>query len=296
MIKQSISQIVVFYHVVDAMNFSKAADKMGLSKAYVSKQIADLEKTLGTKLLERTTRQIELTFAGSQLFEHSRNIIVEFNKAEQTIAAIQNKPEGLLRITAPSAFAAHILAPILPQFLKKYPDIRLDLKLTGQELDLLKEKIDVAIRLTHNPPEDRIAKLIGDYQLQVCATRSYLKKHKDLKNPHQLTEHPCLVYATEKNPERWPFMIDEKEAPVFVTPKLACNTYEILLSATLSDTGIARLPSYVIQNYVEKKQLIVLFSEYMPAKIPIYAIYAHDIHMPPMIRVFIEFLQDVLNK
>ena len=120
--KQSLSQIFIFFHVIDLMSFSKAALRLGFSKAYISKQIAMLEETFGTKLIERSTRRIEPTFAGTQLFEHSRKIVLEFNNAEQTIAALQNKPKGLLRVTAPTAFAAHILAPAIPAFLKTYPD------------------------------------------------------------------------------------------------------------------------------------------------------------------------------
>lgn len=293
--KQSISQIVIFFHVIDLMSFSKAAKRLGLSKSYVSKQIAALETSLGAKLIERSTRHIEPTFAGTQLFVHSRNIVSELGNAEQTIASIQNKPKGILRVTAPAAFAAHLLAPAIPKFLKSYPEIRLNLTLTGQELNLLEEKIDIAIRLTHEPPEDRVAKLIGHYQLQVCATPSYITKHNNLKNPSQLTEHPCLVYATQKNPERWPFIIDGKESLVFVSPRLAANTYEIILSSVLNHCGIARLPSYVIHESVKNKKLKILFPDTMPPEIPIYALYAQNIHLPPMIRVFIEFLQDLMR-
>lgn len=294
--KSSFTQIYLFNYVVEMMSFTKAAEHLKLSKSYVSQQIAALEKTLGVKLLERTTRHIAPTFAGTQLYEHSRRIVQELNNAEQTIAGLQNKPEGQLRITAPSAFAAHILAPALPQFLDRYPEIDLKIITTGVELDLLKEKIDIAIRLTHNPPEDRVAKLLGYYQLQVCATPRFLKNRNEIKQPHNISEHPCLVYATEKVSERWPFIIDEKESPVFVTPHMACNTYEILLNAVLSDCGIARLPSYVIQQSVEKNALKILFEQYEPPKIPIYAIYAPDPHFPPRNRVFLEFSQNITTK
>jgi len=293
--KQSLSQIVIFFHVIDLMSFSKAALRLGCSKAYVSKQISMLEETLGAKLIERSTRRIEPTFAGTQLFEHSRKIVLEFNNAEQTIAALQDKPKGLLLVTAPTAFAAHILAPAVPEFLKSYPEISLDMKLTGQELNLLKEKIDVAIRLTHQPPEDRVAKLIGHYQLQVCATPRYLQKHADLKHPQQLAEHPCLVYATQKVSERWLFIIDGKEVPIYVSPRLESNTYEVLLDAVLSDCGIACLPSYVIQTSLAENKLEILFSDFMPPAIPIYAVYAQNINLPPMTRVFIEFLEGLLK-
>ena len=288
--KQTLLQLIIFYHVVDQMSFSKAAQRLNLSKAYVSNQISDLEKTMHLKLLERNTRRLELTFAGEQVFQHSRSLVKEFNETTQTMAGLRDKPEGLLRITAPTGYAAHILAPNIPVFLDQYPEIRLDLKLTGEVLDFTKHKIDVAIRLTHKPPEDKIAKRIGTYQLQVCASAEYLKNHGEPKHPPELSNHACLVYSTEVESERWPFVIDKKESYIFVKPRLACNTYEAILSSVLNGQGIARLPSYVIDQAVKNTQLKLLFANYMPPEIPIYAIYAQTIYTPPMVRAFIEFL------
>lgn len=289
--QHSLSQIVTFYYVVDLMSFSKAAEKLHISKAYVSKQVAALEDSLGVKLIERSTRHLQPTFAGSQLYEHGRKIILEFQGAEASIAALQDKPKGILRVTAPTAFAAHALAPQLPCFLQQYPEVSLDLHLTGMELDLLKERIDVAIRLTHTPPEDRIAKRIGVYQLQCCATPAYLEQHEPLKHPKQLVDHACLVYSTQMQADQWPFICNGKQLDVHVQPALSCNNHEVLLNAVLSDQGIARLPSYVIRDAVQQGRLKAPLTEFLPEKIPIYAIYAPGINTPLSVKVFIEFLQ-----
>jgi DNA-binding transcriptional LysR family regulator len=289
--QKDLAQIVIFYHVVDLMSFSKAASRLGMSKSFVSNQITQLEKTLSTKLLERNTRHVKLTFAGEELFKHSRNIVLEYQHATQTLSSLQNNPAGLLRVTAPPAYAAHVLAKQLPLFLKIYPEIQLDLILTGEQLNLLTHKIDVAIRLTHTPPLDRIAKLIGDYQLQVCASSTYLQTHGEIKNPYQLTEHACLVYSTEEVSERWPFIINNERVNIYVKPRLACNTYECVLQAVLQHCGIARLPSYVIAEELQKKNIQLLFNEYAPSLIPVYAIYASSQHISPAVRVFVEFLR-----
>ena len=195
-------------------------------------------------------------------------------------------------MTAPNAFASHILSPIIPQFLQTYPDIRLEMKLTGDVLNLIEHKIDVAIRLTHKPPVDRIAKRLGTYQLQICTSTDYYEQHKaTLQHPQQLTEHPCLVYTSEKRSERWPFIINDKESAVYVTPRLSSNNYENILQATHAHCGVARLSSYVIEKSLREKKLVRLFDDYMPPPIPIYAVYAQSIATPPMIRAFIEYLQ-----
>jgi DNA-binding transcriptional LysR family regulator len=286
----TLSQLVIFYYVVDLGSFTKAAKYLNVSKGFVSKQISQLEQFLKATLIERNTRHLKATFVGEELFKHSRNIVLEHHTAMQTIASLQDKPSGLLRVTAPPAYAAHKLANHLPGFMKMYPDINLDLKLTGEKLNLVEQKIDVAIRLTHTPPLDKIAKLIGYYQLEVCASVNYLQQHAEIKFPKQLSDHPCLVYATEEVSECWPFVIDNKNADIYVKSRLACNTYEAILQAVLNDCGIARLPSYVIAEETKKGTIHRLFTEYLPPKIPIYAIYSKSSKMPPMVRVFINFL------
>lgn len=288
--QNTLSQLVVFYHVVDLGSFTKAGVRLNASKAFISKQISELEKSMHVKLLERNTRQLKATFAGEELFKHSRNIVMEYHNATQTLASLQETPAGLLRITAPSAYATFKLARQLPRFLKMYPEISLDIKLTGEKLNLLEHKIDVAIRLTHTPPPDRVAKLIGHYQLQVCASVDYLKQHPEIKFPQQLAGHPCLVYSSEEVSERWPFIIDNKHTDIYVKSRLSCNTYEAILQALLSNTGIARLPSYVVADEVLKGNIKILFNEYMPPNIPVYAIYAQGTKIPPTVRAFVKFL------
>jgi LysR family transcriptional regulator for bpeEF and oprC len=291
--QQTLIQLATYYHVVDLMSFTKAAKCLGVSKGYISKQISQLESNMNTQLLERNTRHLKLTFAGEELFKHSRNIVLEYHNATQTLASLQENPAGLLRVTAPPAYAEHVLAKQLPKFLKSYPDIQLDLKLTGEQLNLFTHKIDVAIRQTYTPPGDRIAKLLGHFQFQVCASNNYLKKYPELKWPQQLIEHSCLVYSSDEVSEYWPFVIDNKQVHVNVKPRLACNTYESILHAVLNDCGIARLPSYVIAEELKKKNIQLLFNNYMQPIIPVYAIYAQNQQISPAVRAFVDFLSVV---
>jgi DNA-binding transcriptional LysR family regulator len=287
------AQLIIFFYVADFMSLTKAAKHLGCSKAHVSKQLAELERTVGTPLLHRNVRTMQLTFAGEAILEHARFIVRECQSAENTMAGLQDKVQGVLRITSPTAYAECLLAPKLPDFLVEYPDITLDLNFTGQLLNLVEQKIDVAIRLTHEPPLDRVAKRVGEYRMMVCASMDYLEEHGRPKSPKQLVGHHCLVYSTEKNFNLWPFVIDSGAISVNITPRITANNSQVLLQAAKRGMGIARLPSYVVRDAIQNKQLEVILAEYYPPPIPIYAIFASGRVVPPKIRAFVEFLHRI---
>lgn len=287
------SQLFIFYYVAHFMSFTKAAKHLNCSKAYISKQMSELEQAIGTSLFHRSTRVIQLTLAGESIFEHAELIIREVQYAENTIASLQSKAQGLLRITSPSAYADNILAPNLPHFLNDYPDITVDMNLTGQLLNLIDQKIDVAIRLTHEPPLDRVAKRMGEYQMIICASQDYFQRKGEPKSPKYLPDHDCLVYSTEKNYRYWPFLIDEQPMSIEIKPKLSANNSSVLLNAALEGLGIARLPNYVVHDAIQNKELKSILSNFYPNPIPIYAIYAQSRVIPPKIHVFLEFLQKI---
>ncbi len=288
----SMTQLTIFYYVVDLNSFSKAAEQLGHSKSHISQQVRILEEQFQIRLIERNTRKMALTLAGEQLFQHARYIVEECQAATNTLARLRDKPEGLLRITAPSAYCAHRLAPIMPEFLKHYPDIKVDLRTTAELLDLVRDKIDIAIRLTYTPPEDRIAKRIDSYQLLVCASPAYLNQHEEPKHPNDLNQHATLNYGIEKRSYRWRFLMNGTETHIDVKSTLACNTYEPILEAVTAGIGIAHLPNYVVEKAVSAGKLNLILTEYTPPEIPIYLIYAQQPSIPPSIRAFVEFLQE----
>jgi DNA-binding transcriptional LysR family regulator len=290
---KSFSQLVIFYFVVENMSFSKAAASLKCSKAYISKQISELEHRVGSSLLQRNTRSLALTFAGETLFEHAKLMVGEFRAAQNSIANLQTKAKGLLRITAPTAYNDFVLAPRIPAFLKEYPEITLEMNLTGLLLNLVEENIDVAIRLTHEPPLDRVAKRAGSYQMIICASHDYLARKGKLEKPIQLLDHDCLVYSTERNSSQWPFFIEKDTIRIEVKPRVTANSSMTLLQAVSNGMGIARLPDYVVGNAIQAGQLTGLLTDYYPPPIPIYAIYASARIIPPKIQAFIRFLTAV---
>lgn len=286
------SQLIIFFYVAHFMSFTKAAKHLNCSKAHVSKQMNELERIMGTSLFYRNTRMIQLTLAGESIFEHAEVIAHEFQSLESTIAGLQNKAQGLLRLTAPAGYADCILAPNLPRFLHKYPKITMEMNFTGQLLNLVDQKIDVAIRLTHEPPLDRVAKRIGKYLMIVCASPLYLQKGEP-KTPKELIDHDCLIYSTEKNAKNWPFLKEKEAISIEVKSKLTANSSKTILEAALEGLGIARLPSYVVHEAIQTNKLKPLLVDFYPIPIPIYAIFAQSRIIPPKIHAFLDFIQEV---
>jgi len=291
--EKSYSQLIIFYYVADFMSFTKAAVHLNCSKAHVSKQVTDLERLVGAALLHRNTRSIKLTFAGEALFKHAELIIQELQFASNTVNALQNKAQGTLRITSPKGYADYLLAPNLFRFLESFPEISLVMNHCGNMLDLVKEKIDLAIRITHEPPLDKVAKRLGSDRMVICASKNYLERYGQPKTPQKLREHPCLVYSSERSVDHWPFYVEETEITISVKSRIFSNSASVVLEAVRNGQGIARLPQFVIEDDLQKGKLYALLTDFYPPDIPIYAIFAQSRIIPPKIQAFVQFLEEI---
>lgn len=282
-------QLIALYYVVEFMSFTKAAHFLNCSKAHISKQISHLERQVGSTLFHRTTRQINLTTSGEDLYKHAQSIVKELQYVDSTIHTLQQKAEGTLRVTTPKGYADYILAPRLPSFFEQYPNINLELTHSSDYLDLVKEKIDIAIRITHEPPLDKIAKHLGYDRTVLCASKDYLNHYGSPKTPQQLQDHWCLAY-TAKPSERWRFLVKEEPLNVSIKTKLSSNSAQLILDAALKGLGIARLPQFVIQEHLNQGELILVLSGFAINDRPIYAVYNQSRIIPPKIHAFIQFL------
>lgn len=287
------TQLLIFYYVAEFMSFTKAAIHLHCSKAHVSKQITDLERSVGSALFHRNTRSIKLSFAGEALFKHAQSIVHELLFAENTVNALQSKAEGTLRITSPKGYADYLLAPNVCRFLEKYPDISLEMNHGGEQLDLVKEKIDVAIRITHEPSLDKVAKRLGSDRMVICCSKQYSEKYGHPKTPQQLCDHQCLVYSSERSVNHWPFYDGDRLITTTVKSRIFSNSVAVLLEAVLNGQGIARLPQFVVNEALNNGKLCALLTNFYPPDTPIYAIFAQSRVVPPKIHAFVQFLEDI---
>lgn len=289
--------MAVFRRVVEAENFSAVARETNMSQSTVSKHIASLEERLGTKLLNRSTRSLKLTEAGKEYYQHCIRILNDFQEAEASVGKGKIKPTGTLRISTSAAFGRTFVVPHLNEFLDTYPDINIDLLFDDDYVDLVKNGIDLAIRIGPLADSTLIAKKIGSSPRLVVASPEYLVKHGRPKKPADLTKHNCLFYSLQKKPDLWYFhSTQEGEESVRVSGRLKASSPDAICDATVAGLGISVLYEWYAQQYLEQGKLKAILDDYKPTAHDIHAVYPERRFVAPKVKRMIEFLAAKLKK
>ena len=288
---QDLNDMVTFARVVEAKSFSEAARRMQASKSRVSKAIAKLERSLGARLLNRSTRGLSLTEVGAAFYEHCARIIEEAEQARQLVSQLHSEPRGVLKVTTSVAFGTLHIAPALPEFLARYPDLGVDMTITDRLVDLVEEGYDVAIRIVREPALHFVARELAPVRRVVCATPEYFKRKGVPKTPQDLMQHNCLYYTHFSAQGEWHFTGSEGDISVPVSGTLRINDDEALSQAVLGGLGVALLPTFIIGGDVQSGRLQTVLSDYVPLERRIYAVYLQSIRLPAKVRAFIDFLQ-----
>ncbi len=288
---QDLNDMVTFARVVEAKSFSEAARRMGASKSRVSKSIAKLERSLGARLLNRSTRGLSLTEVGSAFYEHCRRIIDEAEQATQLVNQLHSEPRGVLKVTTSVAFGTLHIAPALPEFLARYPDLSVDMTITDRLVDLIEEGYDVAIRIVREPALNFVARELAPVRRVVCATPEYFKKHSVPKTPLDLRQHNCLHYTHFSAQGEWHFAGPDGDISVPLSGTLRINDDEALSQAVLGGLGVALLPTFIIGAEVQMGRLQAVLSDYVPLERRIYAVYLQSVRLPAKVRAFVDFLR-----
>ncbi len=280
----------IFYSVALHHSFTKAAYELGLSKSYVSTQISLLEAELGIQLLNRTTRHLSLTQAGESLLESCKKIIFEKDNAMLAMESIKNEPAGHLKVSAPPSMCASYLATLLPKFLAAHPKITVELEASAVVKDLKSNRIDIAIRMTRDPDEKYVARLLGDFTLAILATPEYLQRQGFPKKPQDLLKHNCLIYSLAPTAAIWEFQHGKQREEIQVKGNLISDNSFTIQHAMLSHMGIARLPSYLLHEEINSGNITLLLEEFNQSSLPIYAIYSSQ--PTAKIKTFINFIKE----
>ena len=282
--------MAIFARVAESRSFSGAAARLGLSKSMVSKEVSKLEQSLGARLLNRTTRQLSLTEVGAAFYEHCARVVQEAEEAELLVGRLQGEPRGVLKLTAPVAFATLHVASALPPFLDRYPDMQVDLTLSDRLFDLAEEGYDLSIRIARELPANLVARQLAPINRVVCATPAYLAKHGVPATPQALAEHNCLVY-THANPDSvWRFRGPEGPIVVPVRGNLRLNDDEAIWQAVLGGLGISLLPTFIVGKDLQAGTLQPVLTRYVPTERKLHALYLPNRHLSTKVRVFIDFL------
>jgi len=293
------ADVWTFVRVVDSGSFSEAARQMGTTKANISKQVANLEKNLQARLLNRSTRKLGLTEAGQAIYQNAVRMLEEARALEATAAGMQTGPGGTLRVSASMAFGTTCLAGLLPAFMERYPDIRVVLSLTDRYVDLVEENIDVALRLASRIDTlSVVARPIAGIRYVLVAAPAYLAQRGTPERAEDLQRHRCLTFGANGASVTWQFDGADGTASVKVDSALAANSSVALHLAMLRGGGIALLPTYVVGDNLRSGEAV----QVLPALAPqgysgdqLYAVYLENRFLPPKVRVFIDYLIETIG-
>lgn len=285
-----------FAVVVEAGSFTAAAERLGLSKSFVSKQVSLLEQDLGARLLYRTTRKLSLSEEGSQFYNHCKLIMAEAENARAEIMDSQSAPRGKIRITVPQSLIISGVSQLLIQFQHKYPDIDLNVIASGRVEDLVDEGIDIALRVGQLEDSSLISRRLADCTFQVAASPQYIEKWGEPSQPADLTQHNCLVYGDSRSNHGWPFRTPSDESiTVKVKGSLTSNDGALIVDGMLNSLGIGFGPSFLFKRHVEEGALQLLLTRYYQQQTSISALYPLSRNLPRRVRVLIDFLAEHLS-
>ncbi|MBX3453167.1 LysR family transcriptional regulator [Ferrovibrio sp.] len=287
-----LNDLTVFARVAEQGSFTAAAESLRLSKSAVSKQVARLEARLGSRLLTRTTRRLTLTETGRVVLDHAERALAEAQAAEAAVQNLQTAPRGLLRVNMPMSFGLSHVAPLLPEFLAAYPELRVEVSLNDRRVDLLEEDVDVAIRIGDLRDSTLAARRLAPIRGVVCAAPSYIERFGAPKTPDELKWHHCLIYTYLPEPDIWRF---SDGSAVRVNGPMRANNGDVLLQAARGGLGIVRLPSFLCGNDLADGALVPLLEEYRLPDSGVHAVYPAGRHMTPKLRAFIDFLATRFN-
>ena len=281
-----------FITVVTEGSFTRAAERLDMSPQLVSKYVSRLEEQLGARLLNRTTRKVHLTEAGTRYAQRAQQVLDDIDDMDSQLNDLQQDARGQLRISAPVSFATLHLAPLLCRFQQAHPLVSIDLQLNDRKVDIVEEGFDIALRIGHLKSSSMIARFIAPVRLVMCASPAYLSRHGTPSGPEDLKNHRYLHYS---------YMEDSTSFPVheWLRPPgressggISCNNGEVLLKAAIEGAGIIIQPTFICGAAIAEGKLRVILPEHEPDAMGLYAVYAHRKLLASKVRYFIDFMAE----
>jgi DNA-binding transcriptional LysR family regulator len=283
-----------FVAVVDTTSFVAAARATGLSKAAISRHVSDLEKRLGVRLLQRTTRRLSLTVEGEQFLVRCRDALSIVAEAESELNSHSVEPSGLVRITAPMSFGVLHLAHLWGRFMERYPKVSLDVALNDRVVDMVEEGYDLAVRIGPPRESNLIGRKLSSRRSLVCASPDYLARHPAPQHPHELAAHPIMAYSYWPSRDEWPFEGPDGPVVARVSPRLRSNNGDTCRIAVLHHQGITMQPDFIVGPDIKSGALVHLMPQYRLPEIGIYVVYPTRKYLPLKVRRLVDFLAEVL--
>jgi DNA-binding transcriptional LysR family regulator len=283
-----LNEIVVFARVVQAGSFRAAAAALGMPKSTVSRKVSELETRLRARLLQRTTRKLSLTDVGRIFYDHSARIVAEVEEAERAVSSLQTTPQGLLRVTAPINVA--FLGPIISDYLKRHPEVRLELFCTGRTVDLIEERFDLGIRAGTLADSSLIARSLGSASWLLVATPGYLKKHGRPRAPEDLKTRDVLFFGSGRDRADLQLERGDESAHVTTPARMVVSDIDVLHAVANAGLGIAVLPAFRCVEALRTRRLERVLRDWNIPSTPMHVVYPSTRHISPKVKSFIDHL------
>ena len=286
----ALQEMSVFSRVVASGSLSAAARELGISPALVSRRLAALENRLGVRLINRTTRSLNLTVEGARYYDVCNRVLAEIQAADAEVSVGRVEPQGALKVALPASFGHQHVAPLVPKFAALYPKVQLALSLSDRTVNIMDEGFDVAVCIAELQDSSLAARRLAPNRRIVCASPAYLRAHGEPRTPDELTRHNCLV--TSDFAGNWDYIRpDGRPGTVRVSGRYCCDNWEVLREWALAGLGVALKSTWDVHRQLEDGSLVALFPGYaFHSDVAIYAVYPHRRFLPAKTRVFIEFL------
>lgn len=287
-----------FTRVVDVGSFARAAESLDLPKATLTRLIQNLETHLGVKLLHRTTRRISVTSEGAAYYERCVRILADVDEAEQSLTHQNQTPRGTLRVDTVGGLARLALVPNLHEFFARYPDLKVELTINGKPIDLLKEGVDVVIRVGDTVDDTMVARRIGQLRLAFYASPIYLKQHGTPTTPEELMQHRAINYLSTRTGREMPWILtrgDERHE-LLLPSAISTNDPEVYIGCALEGHGIAVISRVMAQPYLESGRLIEVMGDWQEEVMPISAMYPQNRNLSAKVRVFVDWAAEVFAR
>jgi DNA-binding transcriptional LysR family regulator len=279
----------IFVRIVEAGSLTAAASALDTSLTSVVRSLSSLERALGVRLLNRTTRRIALTDEGREYLERCRRVLAEVDEAESALTARQVNPAGRLAVTAPVMLGRLHVAPVVTDFLGAYRDIRAELLLLDRVVDMLDEGMDIAIRIGNLPDSSLVAIPVGETRRVTCASPEYLSRHGAPARPADLADHRCIQFTGATRGPEWDFGAGGKITRVSIDAALSTNQVDGALGACVKGLGCARFLGYQVTGLLQAGTLTRVLREFEPAPVPISVVYPHSRLLSSRVRAFVDW-------
>jgi DNA-binding transcriptional LysR family regulator len=284
-----IDAMAAFVAVADLQGFAPAARKLGLSPSNVTRLIAALEDRLGARLLQRTTRSVTLTDVGARYLERARRILADVEEAEISAQAERTQPSGRLVVSAPIGFGRIHVSPVMSAYLKRYPDVSGELRLSDRMINLVEDGVDLAVRIGHLADSSLVARGVGDMRRIVVASKDYLTQRGEPKTPAAIAGHDTIQFGVSD----WHFVEDGREVRVPCTPRFITNSADAAIWHAEQGGGLTRVLAYQAAAAIEAGRLKIVLAKFEQAPLPIHVVYPTSRLLSAKVRTFVDLVIEV---